>query len=561
MDLRSIINNSEAAERSGQTIATPITPVQPGPSPQSFREYSQPPPGALSKHSSQDYGAHRPGSYPSPVGPYQGRPSGPPPLQPPSSNDLRSPAGSSQYSAQSPYRHTPISSISGGQYPFPQSQAPQSPAQTHQYSNTYPQPNAQPPHLQQHGSYSQPSPVPQTPPVGTPGNPQQYLQHHRSQSTHSNSTPTSAHSQQPFQNQHLQDSPLSASPFPQTQIPQHQRQQSQPGTPLGPPLSTQRHSSSNYPQPTSPYQQRPQSSGTLHQQYANSRASPVPSQGGTSIGMPSTPGAYDSQHSSMGDIHRRSQSDRERSVSVSPKTRVPSLPKESSVERGHMENGHTSAQKRKMDDRDVSEPPVTSHIVNGTKAGSVQAAESNNIQPPAKKRVRYNEPPIWAQSSIGRIKPNNALLIAKRQTNGKQPVQAPNGRKQSVPPSVKPPLQVAQPDFKGNGPLGPWEVSITGIKPYEEASRLVADFLFLNVVQRQDLGELASRGVEIEIEAKLGQLINKDTNERFRLPVQSECVLSESARVGFKSSMTEVSLTGTLYLLPLTYLIRHNIKR
>lgn len=63
----------------------------------------------------------------------------------------------------------------------------------------------------------------------------------------------------------------------------------------------------------------------------------------------------------------------------------------------------------------------------------------------------------------------------------------------------------------------------------------------MNVVAREDLGELASRGVELEIEAKLGQLINKDTNERFWLPVQSECILADNGRTGFKSSMTEVS--------------------
>jgi hypothetical protein len=71
-------------------------------------------------------------------------------------------------------------------------------------------------------------------------------------------------------------------------------------------------------------------------------------------------------------------------------------------------------------------------------------------------------------------------------------------------------------------------------------TKLVADFIYLNVLNRGDLGELASRGVEIEIEAKLGQLINKETNERYELPVKSECILADSARVGFRSSMTEV---------------------
>jgi polynucleotide 5'-triphosphatase len=88
--------------------------------------------------------------------------------------------------------------------------------------------------------------------------------------------------------------------------------------------------------------------------------------------------------------------------------------------------------------------------------------------------------------------------------------------------------------------LGPWEWSITGHKVSQEMTKLVADFIYMNVLNRGDLGELASRGVEIEIEAKLGQLINKETNERYELPVTSECILADSARVGFRSSMTEV---------------------
>jgi hypothetical protein len=88
--------------------------------------------------------------------------------------------------------------------------------------------------------------------------------------------------------------------------------------------------------------------------------------------------------------------------------------------------------------------------------------------------------------------------------------------------------------------LGPWEKSITGKKPFEQMTKIVADWLYVNVVSRNDLGELASRGVEVEIEAKIGQLIDKDTNQRFTLPVLSECLVAENPRIGFKSSMTEV---------------------
>lgn len=91
------------------------------------------------------------------------------------------------------------------------------------------------------------------------------------------------------------------------------------------------------------------------------------------------------------------------------------------------------------------------------------------------------------------------------------------------------------------GPLGPWEASITNSVPQEQFSKAVADFLFQHVILNEDMGEIQSRGVKFEIEAKLGMLIDKGTNQRVALPVQSECVLSESGNwLGFRSSMTEL---------------------
>lgn len=99
-----------------------------------------------------------------------------------------------------------------------------------------------------------------------------------------------------------------------------------------------------------------------------------------------------------------------------------------------------------------------------------------------------------------------------------------------------------QPDVAADDPsliLGPWERSISGSKPNDAISKTVADWLFEHVVHRRDFGELSSRGVQIEIEAKLGQLVDKDTNVRYQLPAMTEVVLAERARTAFKSSMTE----------------------
>lgn len=103
------------------------------------------------------------------------------------------------------------------------------------------------------------------------------------------------------------------------------------------------------------------------------------------------------------------------------------------------------------------------------------------------------------------------------------------------------------------GILGPWEPSITGLIPHEEVTKVICDFLFQQVVVRRDLGAgpagAAATGSTaiLEVEAKLGQLVDRDKGGRLRLPVLTECVLSKEAagyRTAFESTMTLVSLTS-----------------
>ncbi|ESZ91092.1 hypothetical protein SBOR_8525 [Sclerotinia borealis F-4128] len=575
MDLRSIINteNGEGG-RSKQNAPIPVTPIQTGPPlGQIFRSYSHSSqvsqgPG---KHGSQsqEYASQNGGPYASPttyqaaVHPGPGRPPPPTPIQP---NDHRSSAGS--YSAPSPYRHTPTSSISvaGGQYPFPHNlQNPQSPAQHNQYPPTFHQTQRDsysqsnpPPQLQQYNSQVYASQAPQTPPIGIPGATHPYLQHQRSQSSLSIATPTLAHSQQQqqqqqqYQNQFTQDSPISTNQFPPNQFSiRHQRQQShqsQPGTPLGPPIQTQLQSSGPFTQPTSPYQQRgvvanPLTSTQYHQ------ISPAPANASIPPRMPTTPrNAYESQSSSTSSTQQRSVSERERSLSVSPKTRLPSQTRGNSMIQQQPEEYNNST-KRKMEDREISfeapqrvEQDDVKPQINGDYRSNSVATPSP--QQPAKKRFRYTEPPIWARSAKG-------IKGLGRKTNGRQLTPQPsaqvppatlikqesNGVRQASPAIPRP---VAGNDYDCDGPLGPWEPSISGRKPPAEMTRLVADFLFRHVVSREDTRELVSRGVEVEIEAKLGQLVSKETNQRLNLPIRSETVLMDNQFIAFKSTMTEV---------------------
>ena len=110
-------------------------------------------------------------------------------------------------------------------------------------------------------------------------------------------------------------------------------------------------------------------------------------------------------------------------------------------------------------------------------------------------------------------------------------------------------MPVAQPPLANNGPLGPWEPSILNIIPSEELTRVVSDWLFEHVVLREDVGVgpaggAADQGAVLEIEAKIGQLMDKNTNDRIRIPVLNECVVSHTdpnLKIAFKSSMTEGS--------------------
>ncbi|KAJ4163598.1 hypothetical protein LMH87_005318 [Akanthomyces muscarius] len=126
-------------------------------------------------------------------------------------------------------------------------------------------------------------------------------------------------------------------------------------------------------------------------------------------------------------------------------------------------------------------------------------------------------------------------MNGEKESRGSRSNETPDAEKNEESNQVpQPPVPPGPQEF-----LGPWEASITGVKPYEEMSRAVADFLFIHVINAQDAQEITSRGIEFEIEAKLGTLIDKDTNHRVEKSIDSECVLRDTGRVAFKSSMTE----------------------
>ena len=231
---------------------------------------------------------------------------------------------------------------------------------------------------------------------------------------------------------------------------------------------------------------------------------------------------------------------------------------------GHPPSDPPSAQPIKM-------PPKTATNITQTSTQAKQPDSrledekppTSSLQPPARKRRREEGVPIYAQS-YRKGPSNNPYLLGKRPVKAEplfkkepppgpstnqhptQPRTAETNGHPTLPDNVH--MPVSQPPLQGGGLLGPWEPSILNHIPYEEVTKCVSDFLFNEVVMRDDVGVVSNKGVHsqqavLEIEAKIGHLINKKTDARLYQPVMSECVVCRSdpdLRLAFKSSMTEV---------------------
>jgi hypothetical protein len=213
--------------------------------------------------------------------------------------------------------------------------------------------------------------------------------------------------------------------------------------------------------------------------------------------------------------------------------------------------------KRKLEDRDLSpkelerkEPRPPPGEVNGRHVPSQPVVELKKSESPklsVKTRTRRSEPPIWAKScrDLGKRLPKQPNFVVRKKThtpptNGPPPEGPTKTRNDSVDAGRQGNIAAPAEEPNGNDVLGSWEPSITGVKPYEEVSKTVADFLFLNVVNSGEMGEIMSRGIKFEIEAKLGTLIDKSTNHRVDRLLESEAILADNGRTAFRSSMTEV---------------------
>lgn len=239
----------------------------------------------------------------------------------------------------------------------------------------------------------------------------------------------------------------------------------------------------------------------------------------------------------------------------------------------------TTPAKRKLADRDLSprelerkesRPPpgemnggISPEKKPSTRVAS-EATDADSLPPkPRNAREPRREEPVWAKNAhiLGKQLPSHPNYVLQKRVhshlNGGKPdgIQTKSRSRPDSPEAVKvQPKRISQagppaiPEPDPRDLLGPWDATITGLKPYEEASKKIADFLFHNVVNNPDMQEIASRGIKFEIEAKLGTLIDKDTNHRVDRHLASEAVLEIGARTAFKSSMTEVNFYTSFYV-------------
>lgn len=552
MDLRSIIN-TEAGDSSNFIQTSPLTPVKAKPV-QFFEGYGCRLEISPSKHFPEGYGAHQTNILPVSTSTfqqnYQNQRPPLPPIQVSTPISLQSPGQS--ISANSPYRTTPSSTTT--QLPFSSTQhSPLSPSNSHQYIATirqednYQHSNSH--HIHRKDSFSQ-SPLLLQSPVNISGAPQPIIQHQRSQSL-SFLTPNSEHALKIYSNQNARDQLANEGAASSIKL------QNQPQRPKSNSSLAQQLPGGSLSRSSSTYQYN-MSSSPQTQNKLNSSIHPSSDLTPQLVMM----GGHDLQGTTLAEQDfKPNKRRREKSKSSSPNScQSISQMIKSSPKSAVNETKSPGCKMKDISDKPVQAPAHThSHISDkprspNSKISRDLTTSSMSVQQTPRRRVRYTEPPIWARSvktygnasmtSQSHISHVEKLSVDQTSTNQALQSRAKqNGNPTNVIHTRASPVIHHLPSSLGN-----WEESITGIKPIESITKVVADFLYLHVVTRSDIGELSEKGVQIEIEAKLGELIDKDTNKRYLLPVRSECVLAENPRIGFKSTMTEVRFKLQIYV-------------
>ncbi|RCK62521.1 mRNA-capping enzyme subunit beta [Candida viswanathii] len=137
----------------------------------------------------------------------------------------------------------------------------------------------------------------------------------------------------------------------------------------------------------------------------------------------------------------------------------------------------------------------------------------------SKKPRRYETPPIWAQRWIP---PNKA----NQEQNG--PIDNSNGSATRL--SDRPVF-----DYTTTRSLD-LECSITGVIPPSSLTRTIAEWIYANFANIEDKSK---RYVELEL--KLGKIIDKRTGNRLDLSVVTECIYTDHSNTRFEMEVEEIA--------------------
>lgn len=165
-------------------------------------------------------------------------------------------------------------------------------------------------------------------------------------------------------------------------------------------------------------------------------------------------------------------------------------------------------------------------------APSSKRKRENGESRPKKRRLR--ERPLWAQKIPERIHSGISWhMLPKASVNGQKI------SNRGVEPEIRnSPGPQLKPGPVVVPPLNPFGSTYCNTTPGDELTRNVADFLYVQIGPLLNILPAAN----VEIEAKLGRIINRDTDERVVLPVQTEAVMTPNPgglRTIFQSSMAE----------------------
>jgi mRNA capping enzyme, beta chain len=185
---------------------------------------------------------------------------------------------------------------------------------------------------------------------------------------------------------------------------------------------------------------------------------------------------------------------------------------------------------------------------------------SSTCSEPTVKRRKYDVPPPWAEKSQwGQIRDMDPWVPnRRRQSDDFQPDEIlrykvpqlerrappPNDARHRAAPSTRPngihpvPIRPGERPWEATRPKG-MEWSLDNAVPYSDITREVANFLFGNVVEAPPLNI-----GKLEVEARLGVLMDTDSNQRLFLPISSEAIINSTVPLTtrFESLMSRVSL-------------------